>query len=170
MRRSHNLINGLIDLTKYLVGDIQNMIEIGCFAGESTQIFLDNLNLDFIYCIDPWEDDWSEISRLKHFNMSEVESIFDSKFSQDNRVLKIKGTIDDFISLNIKTNIDFVYIDGNHDLIDNDIIKVLKYIKPKYIGGHDYDINSFPKIYKCVNELIYKPDKTFIDHSWIIKL
>ena len=122
MRNKDHFKKGLVDLIKYTnIKDIK-MIEIGSFSGESCEIFLSTGLIYNIICIDPWKNNWSEMS--SKYNMEEVESIFDERFRNNEHVLKYKGDINSFCEKYVLNNdIDIVYIDGNHsyEYVKNDI-------------------------------------------------
>lgn len=83
-----------------------------------------------------------------------AESTFDNRFKNDNRVVKVKGTVETFIESHKDEPIDFVYIDACHtyDAVKHDVSMVLEHIKPTVaIGGHDYS-NGWPEGIKAVNE------------------
>lgn len=172
----NNQKNSLFELLNETHLKTMTLIEIGSFRGESAEIFLSSGKVNKIYCIDPWVNNYNHSSIQKHFNMQEVEADFDSRFKNEHRVIKHKGTIDSFISKfhpeNEFLNNEFpivVYIDGHHDyeFVKNDIIKTLVYIKPAFITGHDYDLLG---VESAVDEILGMPQKVFKDSSWLIKM
>ena len=69
-------------------------------------------------------------------------------------------------------SLDFVFIDANHEYEDvkKDIESWLPKIKSGgYIGGHDYNANSFPGVIKAVNDL-FNDRFTLIGGSWLVKV
>ena len=147
------------------------MAEIGSYRGESAELFLSTGKVSHIYCIDPWKPFYDKSDPAAYTDMAKVERTFDSRFADDNRVTKIKGTIDDFVDMMSRRNagmhIDFVYIDGCHtrEATEHDISVVMEHIKPGLaIAGHDYVGFSGVKI--AVDSRFGKPDKIFSDTSW----
>ena len=146
---------------KQLMQDIKlkdmTVLEIGVYAGEGTQIILDSRKVKKIYCVDPWKP-------TEKFQLP--ESLFDYYIGKDNRVVKVKGTIDDFIAL-YNDKIDMIYIDGGHSYENTKYViqTTLSKIKPSIITGHDY-IKKFSGVIKAIDEFIGKPDKIYCDGSY----
>lgn len=167
MRSSKDLCNGLQDLIRDLPIGI-TMIEIGSYRGESAEMFLRSGKINKIYCIDPWKPSYDKNDAASYTNMSKVECEFDKRFANDNRVVKEKGTINDFVDKHMRLpKIDFVYIDGCHteEATINDIKTTLDYIKPSFaIAGHDYAITD---VKNAVAKTLTCPNKIYIDTSWI---
>ncbi len=164
-------VTKLIDVPKI------TMVEIGSYSGESSQVFVEEVK--FLYCIDPWrngydsEDEASEIQP-----MAEIEQIFDTRMKPYENYMKLKDTSVMASTTFDDESLDFVYIDGNHNIeaISNDIISWLPKIKPNgVIGGHDYNINPINKragyVKSVTNAFFNKPPLAlFPDHSWIYLL
>ena len=71
---------------------------------------------------------------------------------------------------NIK--IDMLYIDGVHtyDQVKKDIENYKSIVKPGgLICGHDY-CPAFQGVMDAVDEAFGKPDLTFVDNSWLVKV
>jgi hypothetical protein len=176
MRDDHNT-KGLIDLIYYLnkFGDTTNMrmVEIGSYAGESTEIFAKHFKE--VIAIDPFsyiEDDLNApFYNQTNIEWSSVYEKFLSNTENYKNINHIKKTSDDSISEIPNDYVDFVYIDGLHtyEQVKTDIKNYLPKIKKGgFIGGHDYHPN-WQGVVDAVNEH-FKIDKTFSDTSWIIKL
>lgn len=167
--RNHINTAGLIDLIKTLPEGLV-MAEIGCYAGQSTKMFMQSGKVEKLFAIDIWEDSldiYRNIIEGHSFNL--VEKAFDESVA-DYNVVKYKSTFDRVESL--LPQLDFIYIDANHeyDYVKKDIQTALKKLKPKgIISGHDYHYTS-PGVIKCVNEFFGKPDIVFTDHSWLVHL
>ena len=168
--RNESNTQGLLDLIDQLPYDI-TMSEIGCYAGQSTELFLKSNKVKTLYAIDIWEDtlnlfksEWSDHS------FSEVEEAFSKRLKDFKNVVKLKMTMEqakDSLPL-----LDFVYIDGNHhyEFVKEDIKNSLSKLKPNgIISGHDY-CEECDGVIKAVNEIFGKPDKVFSDASWFVKL
>lgn len=161
----------LVDSVYKKVNRQLTMIEIGSYIGESMEIFAKTGKLSTIICIDPWYTyQKSGIGIVeKQFDLCQT-NVVNSTFTN---IIKHKGILDDFILTDIwknyKNNIDFVYIDGNHqyNFVKHDIEVCLNDIKPLIaICGHDY-YKNWPDVVKAVNEFFYKPDLIFSDTSWL---
>ena len=153
-----------ITLTKYLT-----MYEIGSYAGESAEVFAENFKK--IYCVDPWECGYDdERDWASHNNGEIVENAFDARVSKYSNVVKRKiGSID--CSKEVEDNsIDLVYIDGNHqyEAILEDIKEWFPKIKTGgFLSGHDYWTARTRNAIR--DNGFNRVDKSFSDHSWIIR-
>jgi len=166
MVSDRNYEKGLRVLASYLPKNTV-MAEIGSYTGESTSIFLDSGNIKTLYAIDPWTQ-WSweqEYDATCYTNFEQVENLFDKRVKGDPRLVKLKMTINEAKEY-MPPQLDFIYIDGNHDYepVKNDIIESLKLIKPGgIIAGHDYNALG---VRQAVDELLGRVDFHFIDDSW----
>jgi predicted O-methyltransferase YrrM len=167
-RSTYKSLQGLRDLCKY-IGGTKNMsiIEIGSFAGESSEIFAQNFK--HVFCVDTWNIENAD-DVLKQ-DIFEAEKNFDKLCLKYKNIIKIK---DDSIETSNKLyadKFDVVYIDAKHDYnsVINDII-AWKAHTLKFIAGHDYRKGKFDSVIKAVNDTIGKPDKIFCDFSWIKKI
>ena len=107
-------------------------------------------------------------------NFVEVEAAFDKVMAKHNgKINKFKGTAKEFIEENPVVFPDFVYIDANHTYegCKEDIATTLKWKGRglKFIAGHDY-ASWCPGVIQAVNEAFGKPDWTFSDSSWLVKI
>ncbi len=169
--RGHN--NGLCDLISSLPSGIV-MAEVGCYAGESTLLFMKSGKINVLYAIDPWGDTWEgdvpaeKIDQYKfcYDNMRWAEQSFDFR-TKGYDVIKCRGTLVKFMEK--LPELDFIYIDGDHryKYVKNDI-ELSKTIVKKggIIAGHDYNQIELDVI-KAVDEIFGKPDKIFKDTSWL---
>jgi hypothetical protein len=169
MRFSVRTVNGL----KNLVNDLPNkfsMVEIGCYAGESTNIFLNSGKISKFYAIDPWVSGYDDNDLASNSDLKLAEKEFDKVISKFNNVVKLKDFSTNAI-LKVDELVDFVYIDANHnyDSVINDINLWKNKIKPNgFIGGHDYGTKHIG-VTKAVDEL-FKIKKIYCDSSWLVKL
>lgn len=169
--RGGHFSEGLKDLINYIATDSpMNMVEVGCYSGESSEIFLKSGKISHINCVDPWDDEMIA-SYLKNYTpMCIVESVFDSRLKMyEDQFTKYKLTSIDASGLFEDESFDFVYLDGNHEYesIKADIELWLPKIKSGgWLGGHDY-YHTFPGVIKAVNEKFGKNIKIFADTSWI---
>ena len=168
MRNSLNT-SGLLDLINSLPRGLV-MAEVGCYAGESTKMFLDSKKIDMMYAIDIWDDVLSVYENIENnhdFNL--VEERFDENVKGFN-VTKLKMTFEKASDLLPK--LDVIYIDANHDYeyVKKDIKVSIEKIKPNgIICGHDYNTET-PGVIEAVNEFFGKPDVVFSDSSWLVYL
>lgn len=127
--------------------------EIGVYLGENAKVILRNLPIRKLYLIDPYEP-YYEYGEL-------IEDSNDETFEKARKRLKrFKGKIE-FIrkksvdaANSVPNNLDFVYLDGNHEYehLKRDIECYLPKVKKGgVLGGHD--INFFTGVFKAVSEL-----------------
>jgi len=148
------------------------MIEIGSYAGESSELFAQNFKN--VICIDPYLDDYDVNDITCSFaQMSEVRKVFEKRVSIYNNISLIPLLSDDAINVLIEgKKFDFVYIDGMHtyEQIKKDITNYLPLIKEGgFIAGHDFH-PVYQGIIDGVRELLGDPDAVFQDTSWIKKI
>lgn len=145
-------------------------IEIGSYAGESAEIFINSGLFKNFYCIDPWENGYDPKDDLNYL-VKYAEPLFDERFKDNKIIQKIKDHSWNAVNNFQDESIDFIYIDGNHKY--QAVKKDLELYYPKIkkngiISGHDY--NLFGNIYNAVNEFF--KDKSsltiFSDSSWMI--
>lgn len=147
------------------------MVEIGSYRGESAEIFLSTGRVSKIYCVDPWQMNYDPNDWAASTNMENVEKDFDRRFAGDERVVKVRGTIDTFVREYSDRGVvcDFVYVDGCHtyDAVKHDLKVTIDSVKPRFaVGGHDYN-DCWKALKKAVEESVGFPDRTFEDTSWL---
>lgn len=174
--------DGLYDLIKDLPENLI-MAEIGCYAGESTLMFLQSGKINTLYAIDPWSNKYTgkeDLSKKEnktikkvYDNMKWAEDSFDVRVSPYKNVAKLKMTFDSAFYM-IPSNLDFIYIDGNHEYeyVCKDIILAINKIKTGgIIAGHDYQ-ETYPGVIQAVKSYfqIVGKIKIYKDTSWLIKM
>jgi len=176
MRKRGNLRQGLLDLIDYIDLSSADMVEIGCYVGESTEIFAKSGKFKKIYAVDPWKNGYDDKDiASKQMSMERVEGMFDKTCSAHDNIQKVKATSSEVADEFEDESIDFVYIDGDHryEAVKNDIKKWAPKVKRGgYIAGHDYYGKNKSKITYvkiAVDELFGSPEKTFQDNSWIVR-
>lgn len=157
-RTTFNLLRGFLDMLLEIPESYRNtpMIEIGSAIGETTRIF--SLFFYPVYSIDPF------IDRRETGEKDE----FLKRISGRN-IINIPMTSDDAVD-HVPGKVSFVYMDGNHtkDFVRRDIKNYLpKVFNGGYIGGHDYGNKGNIQVQPAVDSMIGKPDKIFIDGSWL---
>lgn len=161
------MLNGLRDLSLFLP-EGTNMIEIGCYSGESTRVWLGSGKIKNIYCIDPWT---GVINNNTHYNLDVMQKV-EAKFNElltDSRVTKLKGFSSVHLPTFIKstTRISAIYIDGDHsyEAVKKDIEMALKVLEPNgIICGHDINHAGAGK---AIKETLGFVDVQFADSSWL---
>lgn len=156
------------------IGDTSNktMIEIGCYAGESTEVWCNTFK--FVHCIDPWLDgkgyDPNDTASIRMSD--DIERQFDRRLSAYDNHKKYKNFSYDVHELFEDGSLDFVYIDGEHTYkgVKKDIELFLPKIKPNgFIGGHDFK-PKWKGVMDAVIEHFGQPHHVYSDSSWLINL
>lgn len=167
-QRDESGIKGLQDLCKLLPDNLTG-VEIGSYAGESAEIFIRSGKFNKLYCVDFWSETYYKDRGLDRDN---GESQFDELCLVYPEIIKVKMDSKNICKFFKDKDIDFIYIDCNHEyeFVKRDIENSLLILKGKgIISGHDYietERNPFGGLIKAVNEF-FVPDKIFIDTSWI---
>ena len=173
--RDNHYTKGLIDLINYLnkFGDTSKMrmVEIGSYAGESTQIFAKHFKE--VIAIDPYLNDYdlNDIT-CYHMDLNKVYDTFITNTKTFDNIHLIRKTSDDAIDDLINESFDFIYIDGIHtyDQVNKDIDNYKPLIvKGGFIGGHDFH-PVWSGVVQSIKEKLGEPNKTFQDTSWVIKI
>jgi predicted O-methyltransferase YrrM len=147
--------NGLIDLIADLP-EMDSMLEVGSFAGESALMFYNSGKFKSITCVDVWEDPHGAK------RMAYAEESFNKRLG--GKVTKIKAAFTERLNL---PKFDFIYIDADHNYesVKQDIQLAKKLIKPNgIIAGHDYS-HGFAGLMNAVNEE-FKKIVRYRDSSW----
>jgi len=172
MRSNYIGLQELVDyINQFLNTKEMSMIEIGSYAGESTEFF--SSKFKSVLSVDPHLNDYDPNDPTINFlDLDEVYNIFKKRIDNIPNISHIRKTSDDaYIDL-INQKFDFIYIDGMHtyDQVKKDISNYKNLInKGGFIGGHDY-VNVWDGVVKAVDESLGKPDKIFSDYSWIKKI
>jgi hypothetical protein len=129
---------GLLKQDKGLVG-----VEIGVHRGRHAKYLTDNLDIKKLYLIDPYETYDKHTRRHYRKTISDAEKSAKSLL-KNNKVKFIRKMSDDAIQ-DVPSDLDFVYIDGNHEYeyVKLDIENYYDKIRNGGIlCGHDFDLNS----------------------------
>lgn len=173
--RNKDYTDGLLDLIKHIntFSDTKNMrmIEIGSYAGESTQIFATHFKE--VIAIDPYLNDYdvNDIT-CQHMDLNKVYDVFLNNTKSYENIRLIRKTSDDCVDELLNEKFDFIYIDGIHtyEQVIKDIINYKPLVSVDgFIGGHDYH-PVWSGVIKAINEQLGQPDNTFKDTSWIFKI
>ena len=156
---------------KHLKGKL-NGVEIGVRFGKHAIDMLYHLNINKLFLVDPYLEYEGYPEKL--FKLNLVKKFLEYAKNDKRLVLINKKSEDAFKE--IPNNLDFVYIDGNHEYpyVKKDIN--LYYPKVKIgglLGGHDYSIDNLGVI-KAVDEFVKHYDYKLYTNKkqsdwWIIK-
>lgn len=174
MRGGDADLNGLENFCRELVGCHDRVVEIGCYAGESSQIFARYAGK--LYCIDRWEDGVIETglpngTGFHYRDMAQVQALFDKALAGWTNVVKIRGHSNDLADVFADGEFDLVYIDALHTRIAvcNDIFRWWPKVREGgYLGGHNYS-PLWPGVVESVGEAFGNPDMVFGDSSWAVR-
>lgn len=148
-----------------LCKDIPNrevMVEIGCFAGISTEVFARHFGK--VYAVDTWAP-YEEVTEPNVIQEAR-RMFFEGPASLPN-VVVIEKQSPGAASMFGDLSLDFVYVDANHSFYGVMADLVAWYPKVKiggYIGGHDY---HQPGVYAAVAHVLDMPRSLYPDTSWI---
>jgi len=147
-------------------------VEIGAYAGQSTELICKSGKFERLITIDPFVDgyDPTDIPANK-YPLSVVRLYFYRRIMQYPNVLHLNLTSIEAAALFDRNSIDFLYIDGNHQYehVRDDIDNFLPKMKAHGImAGHDY--NLFEGVNRAVSERFRKPTRIFRDSSWMVTL
>lgn len=147
------------------------MVEVGSYAGESTDAFASCRLVSRMICVDPWVNDYDPADPASRSDFKMVESLFDIVMSRHaGKVEKYKGTLQQLVAERPELRPDIVYIDANHqyEAVKTDI-ETAKKLNPKIIAGHDYNVDH-PGVMRAVSEILGDPEHVFLDSSWYVRL
>lgn len=171
--RHGNQHNGLVDLIKHInlesPTSSMNLLEIGCYAGESSSIFC--ARFAEVTCVDPFLSGYDAKDSASKSPMLEVQSEFRNRMRKHDNYRLIRKSSDEAIHELRGRTFDVVYIDGAHmyEQVTKDILNYSDLIPVGgYICGHDY-CSGWPGVVKAVDECCGKPDKVFKDNSWMCR-
>jgi predicted O-methyltransferase YrrM len=151
----------------------KTMIEIGSYAGESTEIFAKYCKT--IYAIDVWLEGMEltpGAAQTETLLMSKgIEDIFDLRIQSIPNIIKMKAFDNEVVDKFEDGLFDFIYIDALHteEEVDRQIKSWLPKVKISgIIGGHDF-CDYYAGVKRAVLKNVGQPDKVYNDvgNSWI---
>ena len=145
-------------------------VEIGVFCGENAYNILSHLSIKTLYLIDPYKE--------------YIDFIYHSENKQNNAEIKAKKKLNKFNDkikwlkmpsgeayTKIPNNLDFIYIDGNHNY--EYVLKDMQLYYPKLkkggiMGGHDYQC---PDVARAIVHFTDMNNLKFIclNEDWMIQ-
>jgi hypothetical protein len=149
--RPFERLSSLRDRSKKKGGGLVG-IEIGVAAGEHAISLLENLNIERIYLIDPYEDYELYLEGKAHYGidqlvLSETEVLARARLEKyRSKIIWLKKYSSEALNF-IDEKVDFVYIDGNHqyEFVVEDIDNYFPLLKESgVLGGHDF-YNGFQR-------------------------
>lgn len=149
-------------------------VEIGVRSGENARNIIMNLPIKKLYLVDPYlpyHD--NNTFRDKKFQEAVYEKAKQNLSPYTDKVFFIKKSSEAALC-DIPDNLDFVYVDGNHDYeyVKRDIESYFSKIKNKgLIGGHDFTVH-FIGVIRAVSEFANKNKlRLYLEPPdwWIVK-
>lgn len=133
---------------KYLrrfIGTKASFLQIGAYTGDASAWMLEHIldhPLSNLTDVDTWQG--SEEAVHKSFDWQDVEEVYDSKthsYAAADKLLKYKGTSDDFFSASgfLNRKYDFIYVDGDHTALGvlKDGLNALQVVAPGGLVAFD---------------------------------
>ncbi len=159
---AENITPGLIQLCHDWIKPTDTMVEIGCFAGVSTEIFA--LFARMVFAIDPWtSDDYGQIPATM---IQDARCRFLTMASHRHNIMLAEKRAADVLAVFGDGILDAVYIDGDHrpEAVDADISGWRKKLKPGgLLMGHDYELVKAELLRQGLS-----PVSVYPETSWVV--
>jgi len=126
-------------------------VEIGIYKGSHAINLITTLPIKCLYLVDPFTNEYT----VKKTDMNVIHDIAMENLSPYKEKFKFIRKYSEDAIKDIPNNLDFVYIDGDHeyDGVMNDIkLYYPKMKKGGVLGGHDYNYPPWPGVTQAVNE------------------
>jgi len=151
-------------------------VEIGAASGENAKRVLKNISIKQLYCIDPWVE-YEEDNKLDAHSRSE-QNRSEQRCKKllkpwNDKIVYIKKYSSEAVGY-LPNNLDFVYIDGNHqyEFVKKDIELYYPKVKPGGVIGGDDFCGNFVGVIRAVLEFVDNHDLELhsrINDWWIVK-
>lgn len=157
-----NRLFGLKDLCDKFIAEDLVMLEVGSFAGVSSELFANYCKQ--LYCVDIWK----EYSEINQENLNNGEKQFDEMIERYDNIVKVKLPSKEASETFEDGFFDVIYIDAAHDYT-NVLIDISSWLpklkKGGVMAGHDYV--TLPGVRRAVDEC-FNNVHTFSDSSWAV--
>ena len=144
-------------------------IEIGSHMGEGLSMIAATHLFNVIHVIEPFAGE-EEFNEMFGWSWEEVRQEWEWNTRHFKDIIKLYETFSYKIADKFfDESVNLVYIDGDHSY--ESVTRDIKLYLPKLrhrgiIAGHDYH-EKWPGVMKAVDEQLGKPDKVFMDSSWV---
>tara|TARA_B100000965_G_C19388600_1_gene667920 strand:- start:142 stop:858 length:717 start_codon:yes stop_codon:yes gene_type:complete len=92
--------------------NINKILEIGSYEGQSAFFFLKYFVGAQITCVDIWQN---QVHNYKNIEFKNIEKNFDENLDKyQERIIKFKGSSKNFFKKNSNKNFDLIFVDGSH--------------------------------------------------------
>lgn len=133
--------------------------EVGVFKGDFSKIIKDVLQPKELHLIDlfsgPMISGDKDGNNIEKILLDPYYENLKQTYSTDKSVFIRKGTSAEILSSYESDYFDFIYIDADHsyEAVKSDLNQSLNKVKfGGYLGGHDFNAQEFPGVYKAVTE------------------
>jgi predicted O-methyltransferase YrrM len=178
-RKAGDSIGGLTDLLDWIArtsgpktgGQLFTMAEIGCFSGQSTEVFASRV--DKLIAVDSWDDaTLLGNTALTQYPMARVKECFLERMERfGNKIHVINMPSLDAAKHIPDGSLSMIYIDADHryEAVKDDIAAWYPKIRiGGFIAGHDYNEQNWgPQVSRAVKEMVGEPEAIFRDCSWV---
>jgi hypothetical protein len=168
LRQDIRMRTGLADLIAHLPKGPLEMAEVGCYGGESSEIFAASGKFQAIHCVDCWNT-----IMAGGYVTADAEPAFDAVAARFPDILKKHKAISVEAARGFPdATLDLVYIDAAHDYrsVQSDIHAWTPKVKPGgFVAGHDYTPKT-PGVIQAVRESFAQPMTLFADGSWMVRV
>jgi hypothetical protein len=144
-------------------------VEIGVLGGENAENIVSFLNVKRLYLIDPYLVYPDAEGKPNRYVPAQKQKAYNRMRRFAKKVTWVYAKSDDAVN-QIPDNIDYIYIDGNHDyaFIKNDVENYYRKVRQGGIlSGHDF----FDDVAKAVTEFVELNNMklyTMMDDWWIV--
>lgn len=162
-------LRAFIEWAKFKINP-KMMVEVGCYQGESTELFIQKFDLWMLFCVDPWKEGYDENDQASFSPMEEVKKRFFERMSLYKNCVAYEASSLQVASDTADGSMDLVYIDGDHRLeaVKQDIEAWIVKIRPGgIIAGHDYGDEVKEAVDKKFGE---ENVVSFSDSTWAVIL
>lgn len=160
-----NQLYGLYDLIEENFYEDSILLEVGSFAGVSTELFAQVCKK--VYAVDPWDLN-KEYKELHSSSVVESEKRFDQMVSKYPHIIKLKKFSQEACHEFEDETFDVIYIDGEHlyEPVKRDIQLWLSKVKKEgLLCGHDFGEQG---VKQALDEIFPNYNfKTYSDTSWV---
>jgi cephalosporin hydroxylase len=160
----------MTEFMAWLPGSSLTVVEVGVFAGESTEWFLRSGKVARLLAIDTWRGGYDPTDTASNANMTEARAAFLEGPGNDPRVTVLIADSLTAAALLRPRAVDLVYIDADHryEAVVRDLPAWRPHVRSGgWLAGHDYTVPQHPGVRQAVDEILGKPDRIFADTSWV---
>lgn len=144
------------------------VVEVGAHAGAMTKVFASHPRVKKVFAVDYWQSMPGLKYGFDDFDQEEAELQMDVVVAESaGKIVKFKGSLENFFQEYHNVGIDLVYLDGHHDL--KEVVMQIRASKKhgvRFICGHDYLWGSAQVAIAAGKEL-GGPSIVFPDSSWM---